>query len=111
MTFSDVFERIVTINHTWKVSRDELGYKHPVTLALRDQKSSWQATLIREFKGATYLHFDDENTDGEPLYSLRLKSPFTMSNGTIRLDAEHIPIRIATDLFTNEEIQRLLEDV
>tara|TARA_R110001606_G_scaffold362899_1_gene516769 strand:+ start:73 stop:399 length:327 start_codon:yes stop_codon:yes gene_type:complete len=107
MDFSNIIERIITLNHAWKLARDEFGAKHSITESLRLQKSSWQATLLRDFPKVCFLHKDDENVDGEPLLSVRLVKP-TLINGVMRHDAEHMPERIAKDLFHVTELESLI---
>lgn len=101
-----IVERIVLLNHAWKVARNELGADHAITMALRLQKSSWQATLLRSFPLDSYLKKDNENTEGEPLLSVRLSKPLSIS-GSVRHDAEHIPERIAKNLFLDKELIKL----
>lgn len=101
-----ILERIITINHAWKISRGDFGSKHAITESLRLQKSSWQATLLRDFPDQCYLRLDKENTDGERLLSVRLTKQISI-NGLIRQDAEHIPERIAKHLFYEEELAKL----
>ncbi|MDM7861906.1 hypothetical protein QTP81_14985 [Alteromonas sp. ASW11-36] len=100
-------ERIITLNHAWKVARDEFGADHSITNALRLQKSSWQATLLRSFPSDTYLKRDNENIDGESLLSVRLSKPLNI-NGHVRNDAEHIPERMARHLFFDDELTDLI---
>ena len=109
MNITSILERIITINHAWKLARDEFGGQNSITLSLREQKSSWQATLIREFPEQVYLHFDQENsTPEDKLYSVRLKTPVQLATG-IRTNAEHIPERIAKKLFWESELVELIK--
>jgi hypothetical protein len=55
MKINNIIERIITLNHAWKLSRDKFGGNHAITESLRLQKSSWQATLLRDFPDAAYL--------------------------------------------------------
>jgi hypothetical protein len=107
MKLADIIERIITLNHAWKVARDDFGGNHAITESLRLQKSSWQATLLRDFPNAAFLRKDEENTQVEPLYSVRLTKPITI-NGSLRHDAEHIPERIAKHLFYETELTKLV---
>ena len=47
MKFEQIIERIIAINHAWKLARDDFGKNSPITISLREQKSSWQANLLR----------------------------------------------------------------
>ncbi|MGO1246549.1 MAG: hypothetical protein ACTHY5_06805 [Oceanisphaera sp.] len=109
MNFENIIERIITLNHAWKVARDDFGAKNAITQALRLQKSSWQATLLRDFPQQAFLRRDVENsTDEEVLFSVRLVNPATI-NGVVRRDAEHLPERIAQQLFHPQELVNLLK--
>lgn len=108
MDINNVIERIITLNHAWKIARDDFGATNEITQALRLQKSSWQATLLREFPQQTFLRKDLENSnDEEVLLSVRLVKPSHV-NGVLRHDAEHMPERIAQQLFYPQELSMLL---
>jgi len=109
MTVDEILNRIITINHAWKLSREEFGSSNAITKALRDQKSSWQASLLRDYPDMSYLKVDTDNSFvDEVLYSVRLKKPIII-NGVTRTDAEHLPERIAKELFLESEIEVLLK--
>lgn len=109
MSITSVVERIVTINHAWKLAQEEFGSNNPITLSLRDQKSSWQATLIRDFPEQVFLRIDEENsTPEEKLFSVRLKAPLQLDH-SIRTNAEHLPERIAKSLFWDSELAQLIK--
>jgi len=111
MRVDEILNRIIAINHAWKLSRDEFGAGNAITKALRDQKSSWQASLLRDFPDWSYLRVDTDNsTDEEVLFSVRLKDTIVI-DGVRRNDAEHMPERIAKELFTVSEIEVLLKNV
>ena len=102
-------ERIITINHAWKMAREEFGNDFMATKSLRHTKSSLQATLLRDYPDNAYLLFATDNElQGEEQYSVRLTTPICI-NGIERVDAEHLPIRIANELFTEKEISKLLK--
>lgn len=104
-----IIERIITINHAWKLSREEFGNDFMVTKSLRHTKSSLQATLLREFPDNIYLLFATDNElQEEEQYSVRLTTPICI-NGIQRVDAEHLPVRIANELFTKKEISKFLK--
>ncbi|CCN34620.1 conserved hypothetical protein [Vibrio nigripulchritudo SO65] len=106
--FDEILERIITINQAWKLSRDEFGNDFAATKSFRDTKSSLQATLLREFPEYVYLKVATDSDDhGEAMYSVRLKNSIRI-NDALRTDAEHLPIRIAEELFTPQELQNLL---
>ncbi|MGF1763388.1 hypothetical protein [Aliivibrio kagoshimensis] len=108
MRIDNLIERIITINHAWKLSREEFGQSFCATKSFRWTKSSLQASLLRDFPRETYLKIASDNDDHEGLmYSVRLSSPIVV-NGTVRRDAEHLPGFIAEQIFTPEEITQLL---
>lgn len=102
----NILHRIISLNHAWKIARDEFGAKNNITTALRRQKASWQASLLRYYPDAAYFKQDEDNVDGEVLLSVRLATPITIE-GFPRRDAEHMPLRIAKELFTTEELKSL----
>jgi hypothetical protein len=109
LSYHEIVERIITINHAWKLAREEFGPKNAITMSLREQKSSWQASLLREFPEQVYLHIDEENSTPEDrLFSVRFKTPIQLDTG-IRSDAEHLPERIAKKLFWENELVKLIK--
>jgi len=107
-TLEMVVERIITLNHGWKLAREEFGNNSAITNSLKNQKSSWQSSLLREFPNQSYLKVDrDNSTDDEILFSVRLTYELTINN-VKRNDAEHLPKRIALELFCAEELNQLL---
>ncbi|MGC9462354.1 hypothetical protein [Vibrio genomosp. F10] len=103
-----LLERIITVNHAWKLSREEFGQSFCATKSFRWTKSSLQATLLREFPRETSLKVASDNDSHDGLmYSVRLVDPIVV-NGVVRRDAEHLPGFIAEQIFTPEEITLLL---
>ncbi|MBY6093967.1 hypothetical protein [Ferrimonas balearica] len=103
--YHNLIERIVTVNHAWKLSREEFGQDFPATKSFRGVKSSLQADLIREFPEDCYLVIDPGTQHTEdPLYSVRLQRTVVINNAQ-KSDAEHLPCRIAEQLLTPEEIE------
>lgn len=94
-------KKIISFNHAWKLAQKKYGEDSNVAGMLRRQKSSLQADLLRSNLGV-YLVIDGSN-NGEELFSLRLPKPISI-NSCIRTDAEHMPVRIAKDLFTDIEL-------
>ncbi|MGR5448468.1 hypothetical protein ACP3V3_01545 [Vibrio sp. PNB22_3_1] len=104
----EIIERIITVNHAWKLSKDEFGQDFVATNSLRDTKSSLQATLLREFPDDVYLRVASDSMDHEEdLYSVRLKQKIIV-NGVVREDAEHLPARIAKQIFSQKELNQFL---
>lgn len=104
----EVISRIIAINHAWKLSREEFGSDFAVTKSLLHTKSSLQATLLREFPDDSYLlPATDNDVHDEELYSVRLRHSMVI-NDVLRHDAEHLPVRVAAEIFTTEEINNFL---
>lgn len=100
----DLVRKIILFNHCWKMAQQRYGNLSAITRMLRDQKSTLQAALLRE--NLAFLQLDPEAED-EALFSVRLKSPISL-NGVTRIDAEHMPVRIAEEIFTEQELNKLL---
>lgn len=110
LRLDEIIERIITINHAWKLSRDEFGNDFVATKSFRDTKSSLQSTLLREFPHDVYLvQATDSKDHDEVMFSVRLVQPINI-NGVIRTDVEHLPARIAEDLFSSLELQQLIKN-
>lgn len=110
LRLDEIIERIISINHAWKLSRDEFGNDFVATKSFRDTKSSLQSTLLREFPNDVYLvQATDSSEHGESMYSVRLTQPIKI-NGIMRTDVEHLPVRIAEDLFSSLELQQLIKN-
>lgn len=108
LRLDELLEQIVSVNHAWKLSREEFGNQFPATKSFMHTKSSLQATLLREFSSESYLVYADDNDQhDEPLFSVRLTNPVVIRS-TIKKDAEHLPVRVAQTLFTEAELQKLV---
>jgi hypothetical protein len=104
----ELLEQIVSVNHAWKLSREEFGNKFVATTSFLSTKSSLQATLLRDFPGQSYLVLaDDNDRHDEVLFSVRLTSPIRLSKG-VKHDAEHLPVRVAKELFTESELTQIM---
>ena len=104
-----LIKKIISFNQAWKLSKKIFGDESSLSLALRDQKACLQAELLRDHIDA-YLEFDAETESAEPLYSVRLLDGIELPPlGYIRNDAEHIPVRIAEEIFTEEELIKLIK--
>lgn len=109
LRLDELLEQIVSVNHAWKLSREEFGNKFPATKSFLHTKSSLQATLLREFSEESYLILADDNAlHDEQLYSVRLVNPVALKTG-IKKDAEHLPVRVAKELFTEAELSQLIK--
>ena len=97
-SLEDLVTEIVAINKGWKAAAKLLGEDSPLAVSMRDLKSCLQVRLLRWHPEEVFLERDEE-AEGEPLFSLRLKSPVQG-----RRDAEHLPVRVAEALLSGEEI-------
>lgn len=103
----DLVVRIEAFNNLWHALRDLGGQADldPLQLAgLRDLKAVLQARLLREGGGVAYLARDTQTPTTEPLLSVRLRKPVAG-----RVDACHLPERVAWALFTPRELASFLE--
>lgn len=103
---TELVSQIIAFNHCWKLAQSRFGVDSAIACMLRDKKSVLQSSLLRQ--GLAYLKIDPEVT-GEPLFSVRLYSILTV-NGFQRIDAEHLPVRLAEELFTFEELRELINE-
>lgn len=101
--------QITSINRAWKHAREQWGDKSSIAVMLREIKSSLQVSIIRSFPSSVYLKLDTENMEGEPLYSVRLSEPVMLPNNVVRSDVEHMPVRMAEELFSSDELKRLVK--
>ncbi|MBD2471557.1 hypothetical protein [Nostoc sp. FACHB-145] len=92
---------IVAVNHAWKVACELFGQDSPISISSRDLKTSLQICLLRSYAPEQVYLIEDKEAEGEQLYSLCLRTPIGE-----RLYAEHLPIRIAQEVFANQELER-----
>ena len=96
---------INTINRAWKQSSEALLDSNAgLSTSLRDLKSSLQVRLLRNYPQQVYLIPDDETESEEPLYSLHLREPVAKY-----WNAAHLPVRVAEELLTPEELTQFTE--
>ena len=108
MDVKELVGRITLFNHNWKRACEQWGSESPVATMLRHRKSDLQVALLTMEPAASYLKTDTDNLDGEPLFSVRLLSPVTLDSGVGRIDADHMPVRVAKELLTEQEISEFL---
>ncbi|MCW5315914.1 hypothetical protein GTQ43_19475 [Nostoc sp. KVJ3] len=94
-------KEIVAVNHAWKVACELFGQDSPLSISSRDLKTCLQVRLLRSYAPEQVYLIEDKNAEGEPLYSLRLQKPI---GG--RLDAEHLPMRVAEEVLADKELQQ-----
>jgi hypothetical protein len=95
-----LIHEIEAVNRVWKKTRNLFGEDSALASSYRELKVCLQTQLLRTYSPEAHLVID-ASAQGEPLYSIRLKQQVAG-----RLDAAHIPVRIAKEVFTSEEIRR-----
>jgi hypothetical protein len=92
---------IEAINRIWKHTRNLFGEESALAASYRELKVCLQIQLLRTYSPeVVYLAIDSE-IQGEDLYSLRLKQKIAG-----RSDAAHLPVRVAKDVLTSEELEQ-----
>lgn len=97
-------EEIVAVNRAWKVARELFDETSPLATSLRDLKLCKQVHLLQNYAPERVYLALDPASKGEPLYSLRLRKPIGD-----RQNAEHLPVRVAQEVLSPEELRRLVE--
>ncbi|MFH7024546.1 MAG: hypothetical protein ACHBN1_03900 [Heteroscytonema crispum UTEX LB 1556] len=92
---------IVAVNHAWKAARELFGEDSPLSTSSRDLKICLQVRLLRNYAPKNVYLVIDSETEGEALYSLRLREP--IGN---RQDAEHLPVRVAYEVLSEKELKQ-----
>ncbi len=97
---------IVAMNHAWKAARELFGEDSPLATSSKELKTCLQVRLLRSYAPQrVYLVLDSE-AEGEELYSLRLREPIENR----RLYAEHLPVRVAKEVFTDQDLKRFSKE-
>ncbi|MEH2209882.1 MAG: hypothetical protein V7K84_04530 [Nostoc sp.] len=94
-------KEIVAVNHAWKVACELFGQDSPLSISSRDLKTCLQVRLLRSYAPEQVYLIEDKESEGEALYSLRLRKPIGE-----RLYAEHLPMRIAQEVFADKELEQ-----
>jgi hypothetical protein len=97
----ELVRQIKAINSAWKVAGDLYGKESPLSTSSRDLKSCLQVRLLRSYAPHhVYLAIDHQAED-EPLFGLRLRESVDKYE-----DADHLPVRVANEIFLPEEIKK-----
>ncbi|MFB2895756.1 hypothetical protein ACE1CI_22850 [Aerosakkonemataceae cyanobacterium BLCC-F50] len=100
--FEDLVQEIAAINQAWKVSAE---LSPTLGNSLKDLKNRLQLRLLRKYAPArVYLELDTVTESEEALYSLCLRQP--IGN---RWNAEHLPVRVAQEMLSDEEFKQLVK--
>jgi hypothetical protein len=100
-SIEQLVREIVAVNHAWKVACELFGDSSPLSTSSRDLKTCLQLRLLRNYAPEQVYLIEDQNAEGERLYSLYLREP--VHN---RQYAEHLPVRVAQDVLTSEELKQ-----
>lgn len=96
---------IIAVNHAWKEASEVLlDSQAGLATSLRDLKVSLQLRLLRNYSQQVYLMLDENIESEEALYSLRLRKPIGEY-----WNAAHIPVRVAEEMLTPEELTQFVE--
>lgn len=108
MGVKELVGRITLFNHNWKRACEQCGSDSAIATMLRHRKSDLQVELLSIVPRVCYLKPDTDNQEGEALFSVRLSQPVTLENGVVRTDADHMPVRVAEALLTEQDISNYL---
>lgn len=97
----ELVTQIKAINSAWKVSQDLYGNNSPLSTSSRDLKSCLQVRLLRSYAPQNVYLAIDNQTEGEPQFGLQLRESVDKYQ-----DADHIPVRVAKEILTSEEINK-----
>ncbi|WP_191756951.1 hypothetical protein [Komarekiella delphini-convector] len=94
-------KEIVAVNHAWKVACELFGQDSALSISSRDLKTCLQVRLLRSYAPEQVYLIEDKQSEGEPAYSLCLRE--IINN---RQYAEHLPIRVAQDVLSPQELEQ-----
>jgi hypothetical protein len=101
-SIEQLVREIVAVNHAWKEAKDM--FEDPASglaISLRNLKTRLQVRLLRKYAPQQVYLLKDPTADAsEPVYGLSLVQPI----GGYR-DAAHLPIRVAQEHLSKEEIE------
>ncbi|HEY9802859.1 MAG TPA: hypothetical protein V6D25_21020 [Leptolyngbyaceae cyanobacterium] len=100
-TVEKLVNEIVAVNHAWKVACELFGQNSPLSISARDLKTYLQIRLLRSYAPEQVYLIEDEEAEGERLYSLCLRQVIGE-----RRYAEHLPVRVAEEVFAHQELEQ-----
>jgi hypothetical protein len=114
--YKQLITEIDAINQAWHAMQKLLTKESQITTSLRDIKGRLQLRLLREFSDRVYLAPDPTHPSEEPLYSVKLRIPVTISiegNAKKFDNAKHLPERkveiwLKKGLVTESELRNWL---
>lgn len=98
-SIAQLVKEIKAVNQQWKYARELFGDESPIATSTRELKGYLQVYLLRIFAPENLYLKRDDNSTGEELYSLRLRNSVSSY-----LDADHLPVRVAHKILTEQEI-------
>jgi hypothetical protein len=104
-SIEQLVREIVAVNHAWKEAKDIFeDPASPIANSLRNLKTRLQVRLLRQYAPQqVYLRADPIADTLEPVYGLSLVQPINCYT-----DAAHLPVRIAKEHLSAEEINLFL---
>jgi hypothetical protein len=103
-SIEQLLKEIHSVNHAWKAAKELFeAPASPIANSLRDLKTRLQVRLLRsQFAPGKVRLLEDMTSDAsEPVYGLLLLEPVEGY-----MDAAHLPIRLAKEHLSPEEIER-----
>jgi hypothetical protein len=91
---ANLVDLIDQFNHTWKIASGRWGNSSPYATALRNRKTDLQLHLIHDYLSYISLEVDNSPEFEETQISIKLNPPVKKPNGSLRSDANHIPLRV-----------------
>ncbi len=100
-SIEQLVREIVAVNHAWKVACELFGENSSLSTSSRDLKTCLQVRLLRSYAPEQVYLVEDNNAEGERLYSLYLREPINN-----RQYAEHLPVRVAEEVLSRKELKQ-----
>lgn len=96
-TLSNYVTKIDCFNRAWKEAIDRHGNGSPVANMLRNRKTDLQIQVIQRFYDSISLRLDLDTEFEEPQVGILFKEPIKLDSGSLRSDANHVPLRVLAD--------------
>jgi hypothetical protein len=101
-----IVREIRQVNRAWKAAKHGIPDSPELATTLRDLKSQLQYRLLKDRKYQAYLKIDNLSDDfEEPVFGVHLSEP--VDEGWY---AEHLPVRVARELFGDEELSQICKE-
>jgi len=103
-TLPDYLSKIDCFNRAWKEAIEQYGNGSPVANMLRNRKTDLQIQLIQKFYNSINLRLDLNSEFDEPQVGILFREPVKLNSGSLRSDANHIPLRLLAENLSSELI-------